>query len=121
MENINYTYIYALIDPRTDEIRYIGKADDPFKRLKGHLKFSRLGCNSHKNNWIKSLIKIGLIPALKILEKVPYSEWEQKEQHYIKLFKSNLTNLTDGGEGPSGIKISENVRHGDKVFKVIAE
>jgi excinuclease UvrABC nuclease subunit len=29
-------YIYALKNPITDEIRYIGKAKDPKKRLKRH-------------------------------------------------------------------------------------
>jgi hypothetical protein len=28
------TYIYALIDPRTDEVRYVGKADAPEMRRK---------------------------------------------------------------------------------------
>lgn len=29
--------IYALSDPRTGEVRYVGKANDPKGRLRGHL------------------------------------------------------------------------------------
>ena len=28
-----YAYIYILIDPLTNQIRYVGKANDPRKRL----------------------------------------------------------------------------------------
>jgi hypothetical protein len=33
--------IYGLFDPRTGELRYVGKARDPQKRLKGHLAARR--------------------------------------------------------------------------------
>jgi len=33
--------IYALTDPSTGEVRYIGKANDPSARLKSHLMDSR--------------------------------------------------------------------------------
>jgi hypothetical protein len=101
-----YTFIYALVDPRTDEIRYIGKSDNPKKRLIGHLKPSQLRFCNHKNAWIKSLLQINLKPNLVILEKVSAIEWKQKEQYYIQLYKNkgcNLTNSTDGGDGASGL------------------
>jgi hypothetical protein len=33
----NLTFIYALCDPRTLEVRYVGKADNPYKRYCRHL------------------------------------------------------------------------------------
>lgn len=56
-------YIYALIDPRTREVRYIGKSVDPLRRLDCHLddKDSSL----RKSRWLK---KLGERPILKILE-----------------------------------------------------
>jgi hypothetical protein len=34
-------YIYALMDPRTGEMRYIGSTTDPRRRLQGHLADAR--------------------------------------------------------------------------------
>ena len=48
------TFIYALKDPRTNIIRYIGKANEPYKRYKKHLNKCR-DKNTHKRNWINSL------------------------------------------------------------------
>ena len=46
-------FIYELIDPKTNETRYVGKSVDPQGRLnKGHLGDNK---TSHKRNWIKSL------------------------------------------------------------------
>ena len=34
---MNCTFIYGLSDPRTNQIRYIGKADDPKRRFQAHV------------------------------------------------------------------------------------
>jgi hypothetical protein len=36
-----FTYIYALIDPRTGEMRYIGSSTHPRHRLQNHLADAR--------------------------------------------------------------------------------
>lgn len=41
----NTTFIYGLLDPRTKELRYIGKADDPNTRLAKHTKYSQKETN----------------------------------------------------------------------------
>lgn len=94
-------YIYALIDPRTDEIRYIGKANDPYERYKNHYNSAR-DKNTHKRNWINNVRKDGFRPELLILDKVSVEEWQFWEKFYISLYKSygfNLVNYTNGGDG----------------------
>ena len=94
-------YIYALIDPRSSEIRYIGKANNPYKRYKNHYNSAR-DKNTHKRNWINSVKKDGFKPELLILDKVSSEEWKFWEKFYISLFKSygfNLVNYTNGGDG----------------------
>ena len=49
------TFIYGLCDPETNEIRYIGKSNQPKKRLQDHI-YSCERTVTHKNNWIKSLL-----------------------------------------------------------------
>lgn len=100
------TFIYILIDPRNNHVRYIGKTDNPRKRFNDHLNDGYSNYNTHKVNWIKSLYKLGLKPIFEILDEVKETEWEFWEMHYISLYKSwgyKLTNGTFGGDGgPSG-------------------
>jgi hypothetical protein len=93
------TYIYSLSDPITNNVRYIGKSDNPEKRYTTHL--AEYG-GYHKVCWIKSLKKIGLKPKLDIIDCIPDNEWQFWEEHYISLYKSwgfKLTNILAGGNG----------------------
>lgn len=93
------TYIYSLSHPISDEIRYIGKSDNPYKRFIAHLNKS---CGIKKTEWINSLKLNGLLPKLQIVDEVPNEEWKFWEQYYICLFRSwgfDLTNISIGGEG----------------------
>lgn len=93
-------YIYALVDPRDNRVRYIGKSVNPQKRYKQHCEHkSRL----HRSVWIQGILKDGLKPILKILEELPDdANWQQSERDWIAYGKSigwDLTNRTDGGDG----------------------
>ena len=66
----NKNVIYALCDPISNEIRYIGKAIDLYTRIRNHYKESRLKCITHKNNWIKSLLNKELRVNVIILEEL---------------------------------------------------
>lgn len=93
------TFIYSLVDPRSNQIRYIGKSNNPKKRLSAHLSEKR---RTHKSHWIQSLKKVGLKPILNIVDEVLLKEWEFWEMHYISLYKSwgfDLTNQRAGGGG----------------------
>lgn len=97
-----YVYIYSLED-QFGNIRYIGKANDLKRRLKGHIEKIDQH-TSHKNSWIKGLLNQGIKPILKEVDQVLENEWKFWESYYIYLFKSwgfNLTNMTFGGDGLS--------------------
>lgn len=101
------TVIYALIDPRTHEARYVGKTNVmPRIRFTSHLRDKR---PSRKVNWIKTLRAAGLEPGMEILEALDenteISDWQEAERFWISYMRSigaNLTNLTEGGEGLHG-------------------
>lgn len=95
-------FIYALIDPRTEEIRYVGKTTDLEKRLSFHLLHSKIE-KCHRAHWICSLTAQGVIPKIEALAQVPESDWQQWEIDYITAFRSiraRLTNNTPGGDAP---------------------
>lgn len=92
--------IYALCDPSDGRIRYIGKAKDAEKRLKGHLREKRR--RSPLYSWIASLRKQGLKPTCKILEDC-VGDWCGAEKRLIAQYREqcpDLLNLADGGDEP---------------------
>ncbi len=97
--------IYGLCDPVDLELRYIGKAKDPVRRYYLHLCDSQLRRRSHRNNWIKRLLKNGEKPVLVTLDMgVRGEEWQDRERFWIRFARStgcSLTNATDGGDGLS--------------------
>lgn len=107
------TFIYGLFDPRDCRLRYIGKSDNPQKRLKDHIKSSKQKNNLRVYNWIRSLLSEGLEPSIEILEECTSDNWQESEKAWIaecKKFGLDITNLTEGGDYPPsqiGKKISE--------------
>ena len=101
---MNNYYVYIHIDPRTNEIRYVGKGKG--KRAYSLSDSKRTG---HHRNWLKQLKLLDLEPIIKIIEQ----NLEEKqafiiEKFWIAEYRKNgvsLTNLTDGGEGASGYKV----------------
>ena len=96
------TYIYTLIDPITNEIRYVGKAIKPKNRLVEHIRESKKKSHnpSHKKNWIKGLLSKNKTPKIEILDEVPSNEWEFWETYWISQLKCwgfKLTNISPGG------------------------
>ena len=94
-------FIYTLVDPTTNEIRYVGKANDPERRLSNHVYQHGDTSNPHKHNWIKKLVRQGLKPIMHVIEICADSEWKQREKYWIaKYRKSNtkLLNISIGGD-----------------------
>jgi predicted GIY-YIG superfamily endonuclease len=81
-------FVYGLIDPRTEQVCYIGITDDAHTRFLQHI--SCRDDNVKKNEWIKRLRDNKLIPSMKIIETVETVEHArtiEKEliQHYVAL------------------------------------
>lgn len=90
-------YIYALCDPITEAVKYIGKTKDLNQRYSNHLRRNE---HNRKSRWIQGLKKKGLKPILIVLDYVPVSDWDFWEQHYVFLYRSwgfNLHNIELGG------------------------
>lgn len=95
------TNIYTLTDPRTNEIRYVGKANNITQRYKAHLNRARKH-QIHKKNWIESLKREGLKPIIYVIDIVPINEWIFWETYWISQIRSwgySLINYTNGGDG----------------------
>jgi hypothetical protein len=107
--------IYALIDPRSDCLRYIGQATNVRKRLWRHMH-PRSGDVTHRACWIRSLRAASLTPRVEVLEVVQGSSVNERERFYIALFRAmgaDLVNRAEGGEGGpvrQGMRSSEETR-----------
>lgn len=95
--------IYVLIDPNTNEIRYVGKTSNLARRLTTHYSPSNLKPNTHKNNWLKKLLTNNQKAIVSIVQECETKEeLDQLEKMWIvnyKILGCNLVNGTDGGEG----------------------
>lgn len=100
-KNMETTKIYTLSCPKSYDVRYVGKTNNPEQRLKAHNNKAR-DKNTHKRNWIIKLKNEGLKPIFTIIDEVPLDNWQYWEKFYISKFKQlncDLVNYSDGGEG----------------------
>jgi hypothetical protein len=102
--------LYYLVDPFSEEIRYVGYSRDPEKRYLTHVKQALLR-RTHKECWIASLLDQGAYPKLSICCIVQDAdEAKRVEVALIALLKErglDLTNGTTGGDGSAGFKWSK--------------
>jgi len=95
------TNIYTLTDPRTNKVRYVGKANNVSQRYRAHLNKARKH-QTHKWNWIQELKQEGLKPIVDVIDVVPIDSWQYWEIYWISQMKQwgfNLVNYTSGGDG----------------------
>lgn len=100
-------WIYVLEDPRTGEVRYVGKTCNPHSRLRYHCKASSLQSNSHRSNWIRGLLADGVRPAFRVIDAGMGTGHGLAERAWIREYRrrgARLVNSTDGGEGVSGFR-----------------
>lgn len=115
------TYIYILVDPLTDEIRYVGKTNNLAKRRTYHFSItvqSKLRC--HVSRWLTKILNQGLRPLMIEIDKVE-GDWEWCEKYWIEQFKiwgCNLTNHSIGGGGTTGWQPSEEFRKKQSILKM---
>jgi hypothetical protein len=105
-------FIYTLSDPRTGEVRYVGKTAYGLQhRLRQHVNDRSV---SHKTNWIRSLKAAEVRPIIEVLEEIVTSDegvWQEAEAFWIESLRQmgcRLTNLRSGGYG--GGKLSRESR-----------
>lgn len=98
--------IYGLYDPTVagELIRYVGQTSNgETARRNGHVQEAlKTKRRSHRLHWVRSLLKRGIEPAVKILEVTTKGKWEQKERDWIKRLNkqgNRLVNDTAGGDG----------------------
>lgn len=99
MDENEVVYIYVLIDPRTSEIRYVGKTNNPKKRLGHHCAVYRDGLY-YKERWIRDLRVHNLKPIMEVVDECNSINWEEREKYWIQCYRDlgyRLTNLTSGG------------------------
>lgn len=121
MNDTNY-YVYELIDPRNKTVFYVGKGktrdklNRVYRRISDHLNLHDKS-NKLKTNIIKKVRKLGLEIITNIIkEQITELEAFQLEIELIKRYgkridgNGTLANLTDGGEGLSGHKMTEKTK-----------
>lgn len=104
------TLIYTLIDPRDNQIRYVGKTTQTLERRFNCHLYDNSKCK--KTSWVKSLKLQGLQPIIKQIDSVE-DNWEFWENYWIcnlKILGFDLLNHTDGGDGMTGYIPSKETR-----------
>jgi hypothetical protein len=99
------TFIYGLFcENNPEEIRYVGKSDNPKKRLYRHLGITKRNIKlnkklTHKENWI---VKNNFNISYLVLEECDNNIWQDREKYWMSQHE-NLTNTSSGGMGGAGI------------------
>jgi hypothetical protein len=103
--------VYALCEPDTEEVRYIGCTNNIRLRFGEH---SRIRGKGYCQNWLRKLARSDKSPLFRVFCCVQTPEEARRvEVALIASFKSRgarLTNMTDGGEGTVGYVKSEETK-----------
>jgi hypothetical protein len=111
---MNTYKIYALQDPITYKIKYIGITKNKLSlRLSAHLTRAKNNPDLkwHRLNWLRSLQKINKKPNIILIEELntTLKKAFKREEYWIRYFKKRykLTNTSLGGDGHKGYKWSK--------------
>jgi hypothetical protein len=92
--------IYALVDPRTGAVRYVGVTKGRIsKRLWEHQKCATSGSILPVHRWLRKLSSQGTAPQVIVIEQ---TEDRLRECYWISYYREQgikLLNCTDGGDG----------------------
>lgn len=96
-------FIYALLDPRDANARYVGATTNPVRRLYEH-RSTRV---KDIADWVIELSAMGLQPSLLILEECPAESFAERETYWIEEWRRRgapLLNDMAGGAGPASLE-----------------
>lgn len=99
----NIGAIYLLADPDTNEVRYVGQAINPRKRISAHIARAKTGIRYPVYDWIRSLLEKNKTQKLSVEVVLPRNKLDMFEKSYIKVLRESgyrLLNVTDGGSVP---------------------
>lgn len=108
--------VYCLVDPKHEEIFYIGRSSSGLRRAKHHLQPSIFKKKKYLvYERIRDIKSNGYEPYIDILEDAKDNdELNILEQYYINLYRTTgdcpLMNITSGGSGTLGRKVSNKVK-----------
>jgi len=105
MEGEGRYAIYALCEPGTENVRYIGQSTDPARRLKAHCRGDKSKSQNRRHNWLSSLAGEGKSPRMVVLDWA--DDWDLAERFWIQAFRNagfDLVNGNDGGKDTSMVR-----------------
>lgn len=88
-------FIYGLYDPKTRELRYIGKTNNLNKRLWTHIRKAELGQKTYKDEWIRSVLSRNERPIIDVIQETTEENWQRDEIFCIAQAKIEGTRLTN--------------------------
>lgn len=103
MSSVSDRLVYGLIDPVTQQLRYVGLTTRGAVRIAYHQRWSKRDDRTRRASWIRSLRRRGLAPDWCVLEQCDTDEQlGAAERYWISYYRRrgfDLTNLKDGGFG----------------------
>jgi len=97
-------YIYFLICPIENVVKYVGKTKDPKKRYKQHIKKLDKS-QTKKKAWLQMLFEKKLLPTLKIIEETTGLNARNREQHFCDIHEKTILNIHNPTKGMKSRKI----------------
>ena len=77
--------IYGIVDPETNQLRYVGQTCNFLKRKSAHCRMAiRNINNTHIYNWLRSLYNKSIEPEFIILEHCTIDKLDELEIFYIE-------------------------------------
>lgn len=90
-------YVYGLVCPIDETVKYVGKSKNPKKRYQQHLK--KLDKQmTPKRKWLENLASKNLSPRLLILSEID-GDAREEEQKYLDAFSDTTLNIHNPKKG----------------------
>jgi len=95
--------IYALVDPRTSEVHYVGQTHNPVERLRAHC-IAASACNYRIKQWVNELHDARLQPKMRGIVRCSDHDASEEERYWIRFYRrlGAIYNVLDGGKGGEG-------------------